>query len=82
MISALINLVIYLVVLLILYYIVDYVLRAIPVPDPPARLIRILIVVIFALIIVVLLLNMLGVGGVAFPRLVSELYQFGQQKIS
>jgi len=40
------------------------------VPDPPARIIRILVVVIFCLIIIGLLLNLLGVApGFHMPRL-------------
>ena len=70
MISALITLVVYLLVLGILWYLADYVIRAIPVPDPPARIIRIVLVVIFCLIAIVLLLNLIGVStGVDLPRL-------------
>ena len=70
MINALITLVIYLLILGVLWYLLDYVLNALPVPDPPARIIRILVVVIFCLIIIGLLLNLLGVApGFHMPRL-------------
>jgi hypothetical protein len=70
MISALITLVVYLLVLGILWYLIDYVIRTLPVPDPPARIIRILLVVIFCIIVIVLLLNLIGVStGVSLPRI-------------
>lgn len=71
MITALINIAIYLVILVIIYYLIDYILKAVPVPDPPARILRILMVVIFCLILIALLLNMLGVGFGPLPRLVN-----------
>jgi len=70
MIGALITLVVYLLVLGVLWYLVDYVIGAIPVPDPPARIIRILLVVLFCIIIIVLLLNFIGVStGVSLPKM-------------
>lgn len=70
MISALITLIVYLLVLGILWYLLDYVLRAIPVPDPPARIIRIVLIVIFCLILIGVLLNLIGVStGVNLPKL-------------
>lgn len=70
MISAIITLITYLLVIGVLWYLVDYVLGAIPVPDPPARLIRIIVVVLFCLVIIALLLGFIGVNtGVSLPRL-------------
>jgi len=70
MIGALITLVVYLLVLGVIWYLVDYVIGAIPVPDPPARIIRILLVVLFCIIIIVLLLNFIGVStGVSLPKM-------------
>jgi len=70
MIGALITLIVYLLVLGVIWYLVDYVIGAIPVPDPPARIIRILLVVLFCIIIIVLLLNFIGVStGVSLPKM-------------
>lgn len=70
MISAFITLVVYLLVLAILWYLLDYVIRTVPVPDPPARIIRIVLVVIFCLIVIMLLLSLIGVQtGVNLPRI-------------
>lgn len=60
MISALITLNIYLMVLGLLYWLVIYVIDTIPIPDPPARIIKICLMVLMVLIIIVLLLNILG----------------------
>lgn len=62
MISALITLIIYLLVLGLLYWLVIYVVDTIPIPDPPARIIKIALMVLMVLVIIVLLLNMLGGG--------------------
>jgi TRAP-type C4-dicarboxylate transport system permease small subunit len=62
MISALITLIIYLLVLGLLYWLVIYVVDTIPIPDPPARIIKIALMVLMVLVIIVLLLNMLGIG--------------------
>ena len=65
MISALINLIIYLLVLGILYWLVIYVLDTIPIPDPPNRIIKIALMVLVVLIAVILLLDIVG-GGTGF----------------
>jgi TRAP-type C4-dicarboxylate transport system permease small subunit len=69
MITALITVLIYLLVLGVLWWAIDYAISAIPIPDPPARFIRIIMVVVFALIFVSLLLSLIGVGGLDLPRL-------------
>jgi len=70
MISALFTLLIYLVILGILYWAVDFAIANIPIQEPIARFIRIILVVIFALILVSLLLGLVGVStGVDLPRL-------------
>ena len=70
MIGALFTILIYIVVLGILWFAIDYAITNIPIPDPPARFIRIIVVVIFCFILVALLLNMTGVStGVDFPRI-------------
>lgn len=70
MIGALFTLLIYIVVLGILWYAIDYALTNIPIPDPPARFIRILVVVIFCIILVGVLLNLVGVSpGIDLPKL-------------
>jgi len=70
MIGALINLLVYLLILGILWFAVDYAIKNLPVADPLARIVRIVLVVIFCLIIIGLLLSMIGVGGINMPRLV------------
>jgi len=70
MITALFTLLIYAIVLSVLFWLFDYLAATLPIPDPPARFIRIALVVVFVLIIVALLLNMVGVStGVDLPRL-------------
>jgi ABC-type multidrug transport system permease subunit len=70
MIVALINLIIWLVVVGIVYYLAIYVLDAVPVPDPPKRLIKILITVLLVLFIIQLLLGMVGINtGLEVPKL-------------
>ena len=70
MISALITLIVWLLVVGILYWIVVYVLDAIPIPDPPNRIIKIVLAVVLALAVLLMLLDLMGVhSGVTFPRL-------------
>ena len=70
MIGLLFTLLIYIVVFAILWYAIDYAITNLPVPEPPARFIRIIVVVIFCFILVALLLNMVGVNtGLNFPKL-------------
>jgi len=70
MISALITILVYLLILGILWYVIDFVIRTLPVPDPFARIIKIVVVVIFCLIVIGLLLNLIGVApGISLPRL-------------
>jgi hypothetical protein len=70
MISALVTLIIYLLVLGLLYWLVIYIIDTVPIPDPPARIIKIALMVIMVLVVVVLLLNLLGMGtGLDLPRI-------------
>ena len=70
MIGILFTVLIYIIVLGILYYAIDYAITNVPIPDPPARFIRIIVVVIFCIILVALLLNLTGVStGVNLPRI-------------
>ena len=71
MISALITLIVYLLVLGLLYWLCIYVLDAIPIPDPPNRIIKIALMVLMVLVIVILLLNLLGnaPGNLQLPKL-------------
>jgi hypothetical protein len=70
MISALVTLIIYLLVLGLLYWLVIYIIDTVPIPDPPARIIKIALMVIMILMVIVLLLNMLGMGtGLDLPRI-------------
>ena len=69
MIPALITLIIYLLVLGLLYWLVIYVLDAIPIPDPPNRIIKIALMVLLVIVIIMLLLDLIGMGGIDLPRL-------------
>jgi TRAP-type C4-dicarboxylate transport system permease small subunit len=70
MIGMLFTILIYIVVLGILWFAIDYAINNVPIPDPPARFIRIIVVVFFCIILVALLLNMTGVQtGVNLPRI-------------
>lgn len=70
MIPALITLIVYLLVIGLLYWLVIYVLDAIPIPDPPNRIIKLALMVLLVLVVIVLLLNLIGVGaGVTVPKL-------------
>lgn len=71
MIGGLINLIIYLLVLGILYWIAEYVIREF-IPDPPARIIRVVLLVVLALAAILLLLDLIGAGGGHFPRLMPQ----------
>lgn len=70
MIGALISLIVWLLALGILYWIVIYVLDAVPIPDPPNRIIRVVLAVVLALVVLLVLLDLLGLHtGVNFPRI-------------
>lgn len=72
MLGTLINLLIWLIILGVLWYAIEYAITHLPVPDPPARLIRIVVVLIFCLLIIGVLLSMVGGGGVInLPRFVN-----------
>jgi hypothetical protein len=62
MIAAIVNLIIYIVVLGILYAVVVYAVDNL-LPDPPARIIKVVCVVLLALVLVLMLINLLGGGG-------------------
>jgi len=70
MIMAVFTILIYVLVFAIVWWAVDYMITSMPIPDPPARFVRIALVLIFALVLVVLLLGLAGVStGVNLPRL-------------
>jgi hypothetical protein len=71
MIAALINLIVYLIILGLIYWLVIYVIDNVPIPDPPARIIKIALMAIMVLVVIVLLLDLLGggVSGVDLPKL-------------
>ena len=72
MIGALINLIIYLLVLGCLYLLVVWLIDAIPIPDPPNRIIKLVLGVVIALIVILMLLNLLGIGtgsGLNMPQI-------------
>jgi len=70
MIATVITLIIYLAVIGLLYWLLIWVIDAIPIPDPPARIIKILAMVVLVLIVIVLLLNLIGANtGINLPKL-------------
>lgn len=68
MIMSLITLIIYLVVLGLLYWLAKYVIDHLALPEPAARILNLVVVVIFVLIIIAVLLNFIGID-VGLPRL-------------
>lgn len=69
MIVALINLIIYLLVIGIVYWLVVWLIDSIPIPDPPARLIKIALAVVLVLLVILTLLNFVGYDLGPWPRL-------------
>lgn len=70
MISALITLIVYLIIIGLIYWLVLYVIDTIPIPDPPARIIKIALMVLLVLVIIMLILNLFGaVSGVDMPKI-------------
>jgi len=70
MIAAIVNLIIYIVDLGILYAVVVYAVDNL-LPDPPARIIKVVCVILLALVLVLMLINLLGGGaGLDMPKLV------------
>ena len=70
MIGTLISLIIVLLVVGILLWLIWYIIDAIPIPDPPARFIKLAVVVICVLIVIVVLLNFAGIStGIDVPKL-------------
>ena len=68
MISALINLIVWLLVLGILWWVVIYVLDAVPIPDPPNRIIKIVLTVVICLVAVLVILDVFGLApGLNMP---------------
>jgi hypothetical protein len=71
MIAAIVNLIIYIVILGILYAVVVYAVDNL-LPDPPARIIKVVCVILLALVFVLMLVNLLGGGGgLNLPKLVN-----------
>lgn len=59
-INALISFLIYLIVVGVLAALVNYVIKAVPLPEPIARIAQVAVVVVAVLIIVILLLQLAG----------------------
>lgn len=71
--SAIISLIIWLLVIGILYWLVLYVIQTIPIPDPPARFIKIALTVILVLVLLNIILNLFGIStGVGVPKLTTQ----------
>ena len=69
MIMAIITLIIYLVIIGLLYWLARYVIDHLAFPEPVARILHLLVVVLFTLIVIVVLLHFLGVSDLGMPRL-------------
>jgi len=70
MIAAIVNLIVYIVVIGILYAVLVYAVDNL-LPDPPARIVKVVCTVLLALVLVLLLINLLGGGaGLDMPKLV------------
>lgn len=70
MLTALITLIIYLAVAGLLYWLFLYAIDTIPIPDPPARVLKLVAMIVLVLVIIVLLLDIVGVStGIDLPRL-------------
>jgi len=68
MIPALINLIVWLLVIGILYWLVIYIIDTVPIPDPPARIIKIGLIVALTIVVILMLLDLIGVNtGVNMP---------------
>jgi hypothetical protein len=71
MIPAIVNLIIWIVILGVLYAIAVYAIDNL-LPDPPARIIKVVLIVILGLVAVLLLLDLVGIGtGMNMPKLTS-----------
>ena len=69
MIMGLVTLLVWLLVLGVIYALIEYVLTNL-VPDPPARIIRVVAVVLIGIVAILLILDLVGVGtGLNVPRL-------------
>jgi uncharacterized membrane protein len=69
MIGALINLIIWLVILGILYAIAIYAVDNL-LPEPPRRVVKVVLIVVFGIVAVLLLLQLVGVGSdLNIPRI-------------
>ena len=69
MIGALINLIIWLVILGILYAIALYAVDNL-LPEPPRRVVKVVLIVVFGIVAVLLLLQLVGVGSdLNIPRI-------------
>ena len=69
MIAAFINLIVYLLILGLLYAIAVYAIDNL-LPDPPARIVKVVLVVLIGIAAVLLLLNVIGVGtGLDLPKI-------------
>jgi hypothetical protein len=69
MISSLIYLVVYIIVVGLIMWLLNYLIDAVPLPEPFHRVAKVALLVIGVLIIILLLLNFIGVLDGAPPRL-------------
>jgi len=70
MIAAIFTLIGYLIVAGLLYWLVIYVVDTVPVPDPPARFVKIIAMVLLVLLLITVILNVMGADtGINLPKL-------------
>lgn len=68
MIVALINLIIYIVILGLVFYVLQWAITAIPIPDPFAMVLKVILVLIALVVVLNLLFGMLGGGSIHLPE--------------
>lgn len=78
MIHGLITLIIYLLILGLLVWLVNYIVDAIPLPEPFNRLIKIAVIVVAVLVVILLLLQIVGSTDIGLPKLggLNEIHPF------
>lgn len=69
MIHALITLIIYLLILGLVVWLVNYVVDAIPLPEPLGRLAKVAVIVVAVLVVILLLLQVVGQADIGLPKI-------------
>lgn len=69
MIGSLITLLVYLIVIGLIVWLLNYLIDAVPLPEPFNRVAKIALLVVSVLIVIILLLDFVGILGTGMPRL-------------